>query len=401
MADAGVIADGILAIQHGRIAAVGTRAQLCPPRIDDSFDGLLTPGLINAHTHLELTDIPRPPTPGTFQDWLLTTMASLRDADPATFAAKRAAAVRAGIAQCVRFGVTFVGDISQNVSITRPILRDAPVRSISYGECLGLGPRRKRFGELLESAVDVSLASPRMKIGVSPHAPYTVEPCDYKRALLAGEEIGGFVTTHVAETPDESDFLNCHGGAFGEMYRRLGFDPGPGTPWRHGVLDKLHNTGLTKSGVLLAHMNYLTDNDIAECGRARSRIVWCPRTHAYFGHPPHPWQKLKAAGATICVGTDSCASSGDLNVMDDLRLVRQQLPDVPAEQLWAMVTTESSKAMRGTALAQMQPSGALSVGQPADFVVWPTQTGDPLAEVLDTPGLFPESTWVDGQLVSV
>jgi cytosine/adenosine deaminase-related metal-dependent hydrolase len=393
MGEAGVIEDGCVTVSDGKITAVGPYCDLKPSRINYDIPGLLTPGLINAHTHLELTNVPRPPNPANFQDWLLTTMAAAREPDVATFKQKRAAAVLEGIDQCLKFGVTFVGDISQNVDVVRPILRDAPIRSISYGECLGIGERRPRFAELLTNALDAKSAGSRMKVGVSPHAPYTVEPADYKRAVLAAETIGGFVTTHLAETPDEDRFLDQHAGPFGDMYRQLGFDPGPGVRWRGGAIARLWNLGVITSGTLLAHMNYVRDDHLTLLKSADVRVVWCPRTHGYFGHPPHPWRKLKAVGATVCVGTDSVASSGDLNLMDDLRLVRRQSPDVTAIELWKMATTDAAHALRGRALTRLNPSGRIAVGELANLVAWPTRSNDPLSEVLDTPGMLPSHVW--------
>ncbi|HEX8324831.1 MAG TPA: amidohydrolase family protein [Tepidisphaeraceae bacterium] len=393
----GVIDDGCVVVDNGRIAAVGPTRDLKPSHVDVDIDGLLTPGLTNAHTHLELTNVPRPPTPGTFQDWLLTTMASIRRPDVESFNRKRADAVREGVAQCLKFGVTFVGDITQNVDVVRPLLAASPLRAISYGECLGLGPRRERFDALMRQACDPATAAANVEIGTSPHAPYTVDADGYRRCTSGrdGERRNGW-TTHVAETPDESAFIARRGGAFADLYRALGFDPGPGDGFAGSPVQWLYRHTRGTAGGLLAHVNYCSDADIDLIAQRRGAVVWCPRTHAYFGHPPHRWRDMMAAGVTVCVGTDSCASSPDLNVMDDVRLVRRQSPDVDAATLWSLVTTAASLALRGATLDRIQPSGSLTVGEQADLVAWPTRSGDPLAEVLETPGLHPSDVWIAG-----
>ena len=395
MTPAGLIDDGCVIVDNGRIAAVGRTQDLKPPRIDVDVDGLLTPGLVNAHTHLELTNVPRPATPGTFQDWLLATMAATYDPDPAAFAATRSAATHAGIAQCVRFGVTTVGDVSQNVDVIRPVLGHGPTRSVSFGECLGLGERRQRFRKLYDRALDVSQSSALIEIGVAPHAPYTVDPLDYER-VNADRTRDVLVTTHLSETPDEDEFVWHRAGPFAEMYRRLGFDPGPATDAiPTGVLALCS----TLNRFLHVHVNYCDDECMDAIRLSGSSVVWCPRTHAYFAHPPHRWRDMRAAGITVCVGTDSCASSPDLNVMDDVRLVRQQCPDESPADLWALVTSAAADALHWPRRAD-PTRGRLRPGLVADFCVWPTGTDAPLTEVLDTRDMLPSGVWIGGTRVS-
>lgn len=396
-----VIEDGCVVVEGDRIIAVGPTADLAPGQIDEQIDGLLMPGLINAHTHLELTNVPRPEKPGAFQDWLLTTMAAVREADFEAFRMKRATAVREGIAQCLRFGVTCVGDISQNVDIVRPILRDGAIRSVSFGECLGLGPRRARFAELLARAADDATASERMQIGISPHAPYTVDVAGYQEVNQYAQR-GVLLSTHLAETPDEQAFVATRSGPFRSLYERLGFDPGPpGEGRRQRPLEMLFlDAGAAGNRWLLAHMNYCDDNDLALLSQnPQAGVVWCPRTHRYFGHPPHPWRRMRERGVVVCVGTDSCASAGDLNLVDDLRLLYAD-GERDVEAIWAMVTRDAWRAMpwgRGDAGSANDPLlGALVPGAMADLVAFPTTGGEPLREILETPGLLPAGVWICG-----
>ena len=397
MTSAGVIDDGCLKVVDDRIAAVGRTVDLDPPRVDVEIDGLLTPGLVNAHTHLELTNVPRPPTPGTFQDWLLATMAAAFDPDPVVFARRRTEAVRAGVAQCLRFGVTSVGDVTQSPALTRPVLAASPLRAISYGECLGVGSRRARFDTLLAQAIDTTTVGPRMMIGVSPHAPYTVDGDGYARSDDGRANVfEGYWATHLAETPDEAQFVANRAGPFADLYRRLGFDPGAGEACGDSIVEWVTSKVSYWAGDLLVHVNYCTDADLALIAGRDAVVAWCPRTHAYFGHSPHRWRDMLARGIPVCVATDSCASSPDLNVMDDLRLVRRQSPDVPVETLWAMVTTNANSFLDFPDVAEV---GELTWNGWADLCAWPTRTGDPLAEVLDTPGMLPRAVWIGGDPV--
>ncbi|MBC7785546.1 MAG: amidohydrolase family protein [Burkholderiales bacterium] len=373
-----VIEDGCVIVDAGRVVQVGATSVVRPGRIDEEIDGVLMPGLMNRHTHLELTNVPRPTTPpATFQDWIAWLGPAIRG-DPESFDARRGDAVRAGIAQCIRFGVTEVWDISQNVEIVRPILASAPIRSTSFGECLGIGERRGRFDVLMRQAMDESLANERMRIGVSPHAPYTVDERGYAM-VLQGTAHGGIpVMTHLAETEDEGRFLLDHSGAFGGLYASLGIDAGPAPAFSEGPIAWLRAIGGAASGIIAAHVNYASDEDINHLSAMKAHVVWCPRTHTYFGHPPHRWREMQRAGIKVSIGTDSCASSPDLNIVDDLRLVHEQSRDVPVEEIWSLC------------------AGSLEGGVPGDYVSFPTRSGEPLCEILESPGLLPDGVWVDG-----
>ena len=388
-----VIDDGCVIVEGDRVIAVGAARDLKPSRIDHDIDGLLMPGLVNAHTHLELTNVPRPQKPGTFQDWLLTTMRATRNPDPVVFRQQREAAVREGIAQCLRFGVTAVGDITSNVDIVRPILAAAPIRSISYGECLGLGPRRERFEQLLSRAVDPQHATSRMQVGVSPHAPYTVGTAGYRAAINTGLPW----TTHLAESSDEGDFVFERRGSFRTLYEAMRFDPGASDSgkgsviaWLAGILDE------QPFGVL-AHVNYCTDEDLQLLVDRNATVAYCPRTHDYFGHPPHRWREMIRRGVNVCVGTDSCASSPDLNLVDDLRLMYRQSPDVDPQALWDTVTFNAAMVAADGSWRNgiLHPSSEdrTVVG---DFCAWPTRSVDPLREILETPSMLPSALWIGG-----
>jgi hypothetical protein len=113
--------------------------------------------------------------------------------------------------------VTTVGDISQQMHLSRPILRESPLRCVSYGEVLGTMGLRWRYDELLPRAVDRSTETRRLRIGLTPHAPYTVDLPEYEQCVALSREQGLPLATHLAETPDEREFLERHSGLFREL----------------------------------------------------------------------------------------------------------------------------------------------------------------------------------------
>ena len=362
--------------------------------VHDLGSALLLPGLINAHVHLELSDVPRPPHAGALAPWLIEV---IKQSPQAADADRVARAVNAGIAQCLAFGVTTVGDITRQPGLTRPVLRNAPLRVVSFGEVQAMARRRDLLEPRLAAAIDPEHESDRLRIGVSPHAPYSIEPAGYARCLAVAKDRGLPVATHLAESPDEAAFLSDHAGPFRDLWGFLDAwdDRVPRSPG--GPVRLVHDLGLLGyPTALLAHVNYCDDADLALLAAGRASVVYCPRTHAYFGHPPHRWRDMLAAGVNVALGTDSLASAPDLNLLDDLRHLRRLAPDVPPADLWPLVTTRAARALGlGDAV------GSLTPGKRADLVAFPLpgNVPDPLAAILDDDAAAPSAVWIAGRAV--
>ena len=136
-------------------------------------------------------------------------------------------------------------------------------------------------------------------------------------------------------------------------------------------------------------MNYCDDEEIDLLAVGRASVVYCPRTHDYFGHPPHRWREMLARGINVAVGTDSCASSPDLNLVDDLRLLHRIAPEVSAQRLWEMATVRAARAIGSSA-------GTIEIGRPADLVAFEAPGDEPLREVLESQRL-PLGVWAAGE----
>jgi len=397
------IRDGAVAIEGNFIEAVGPASEIrgrFPNSVVAELPGCaLLPGLINAHTHLELTHRQRPPAPASFVDWLIEMIRLGREetADPQRQAQLIRQSVAEGIRQCLACGVTTVCDISSNCQQTRSILTNGPIRVISYGEVVGMSSRRDMLDGKLAAAKNVESESDFLTCGISPHSPYSVEVPGYEKCRLEAWRGEYPLTTHLAESPDEAEFLANGGGPLARLWENLGglddrvprFNGGPIRMARETGL--LHAWNFQVNNTLLAHVNYCDDDELLILAQGPARVVWCPRTHAYFGHPSHRWRLMREMGIRVMIGTDSAASSGNLNILDDLRLVRQQNPDLPATQLFELVTLQPSRALRLHA-------GLLDRGGQADMVAFHVSGDDPLASILDS-GESAAVVWVGGDVV--
>ena len=395
--DRPLIRDGGVVFVNDRIIDVGPADALVRAHRDafprDLGDAVLLPGLINAHVHLELSDLTRPAHAGPLASWLIGV---IKQSPQAADADRVGRAVQAGLSQCLAFGVTTVGDITRQPALTRAVLRETVLRAVSFGEVQAMAGRRGLLDARLAAAADRTPEGDRLRVGVSPHAPYSIEPHGFARCMELAATYGFPLATHLAESPDEATFLAEHTGPFRDLWRFLDAWDDRVPRFAGGPVRFAKSLGLLDTPAVLAHVNYCDDAELALLAAGRASVVYCPRTHAYFGHPPHRWRDMLAAGVNVAVGTDSLASSPDLNLVDDLRVLRQLAPEMPAEALWQLVTSRASRA-----LGMERTVGTLTPAKAADFVVFPATSAaaDPLASVLDQP-LIPSEVWIGGRRVN-
>ena len=144
-------------------------------------------------------------------------------------------------------------------------------------------------------------------------------------------------------------------------------DCGKGTPLQE-FIGRLGETSLPNW--LLAHMNELTKNDfdLLKKSARQSSVVYCPRSHAYFGHSPFEFQKLHELGFNICLGTDSLVSNQDLSLFAEARAFQKKFPNVSADEIFKMVTTNPARALR-----QENVFGKMRAGFVADLIAVPVE----------------------------
>jgi cytosine/adenosine deaminase-related metal-dependent hydrolase len=361
-------------LERGCVTIAGDRIAAVVPPGDrsadvDLGDVAVLPGLVNAHTHLDLTGMRglAPPTPD-FTGWLRQVIAHRRSRSPEQVQAD----IRAGLAESLRFGTTLVGDISGDGG-SWDVLAWAPLWSVVFRELLGLPPDR---ADRAWAAADHWLAShppwQTCRPGLSPHAPYST-----RRTLLARAALAGVPTAvHVAESAAEQELLVLRHGPFVPFLRDLGiWDPG-GLAADVGSVVRVFN-GLVPA--LFVHANYLPPDVRLP---ANGNVVYCPRTHAAFGHPPHPFRGFLPRGVRVALGTDSLASNPDLSVLAEARFLHERHPDVPSGAVLRMMTLAGAEA-----LGWQDETGSLEPGKSADLVVVPLppeEAADPHRLVLES-----------------
>jgi cytosine/adenosine deaminase-related metal-dependent hydrolase len=227
-----------------------------------------------------------------------------------------------------------------------------PLSLTVFTELLGLDPARQetlltRAGNYLEERLESGRGP---KPGLSPHAPYTVGPDLLRKAceLSAAERVP--VAMHLAESRDELELLRTHQGPLVEVLQNLGAWHPESLPLGLAPIDYLQLLA-TAHRALVIHGNYLgrDDFEFIAAHRERMSLVYCPRTHAYFGHEPYPLAGMLAAGARVAVGTDSRASNPDLSILSELRHIARHHPNISRDAILRMGTLSGAEALGSAA----------------------------------------------------
>jgi aminodeoxyfutalosine deaminase len=390
------IPGGIVSIRAGRIVAVGTRA--VEGQAIDLGDVAIVPGFVNAHTHLEFSDLACPLGRGgvVLPDWIGQVIAHRR-----ATAGGSSAPIAQGLRESAAAGTTALGEIATSDWATEqpPAGRDTgEPTTVVFRELIA--PTIDRVGDAILTAqrfLGATLSSQRFTAGLSPHAPYTVHP----RLLAALVDLATTfrvpLAMHLAESREELELLASGRGPFRDLLAAAGAweeDPGARLQSIRTYLEQLARAPRS----LVIHGNYLHAEDVrflAERAETMS-LVYCPRTHAFFEHDSYGLAQRLQSGVSMALGTDSRASNPNLDMLEEMRFVAERHPGVSPETVLRLGTLAGARA-----LGLADQMGSLEAGKRADLVVLgPIEASarDPHELLFDAHTRVVQ-TWIDGSVV--
>lgn len=392
------ILDGAVFVVGRRIHRVArwqdVRRQIREKAVDLG-EVILLPGLVNAHCHLDYTDMAgQLPPPKAFPDWI----AAITAAKTGWGYSEYARSWLNGAHQLLKFGVTTVGDIEAMPDLLPEVWHATPLRVFSFLEMTGIKARRDPKDILREAVTTIdSLHHARNRAWLSPHAPYSTLPELLHRTARLARKRRWRVSIHVAESQEEFDmFQHARGTMYDWLKRnaRNAEDCGRGSPVAH-----LARQQLLGENVLAIHVNCLARGDASLLAKNKTTVVHCPRSHHYFQHPPFQRARLASAGVNLCLGTDSLATMRktgkalpELNLFAEMRALADRDPAVAPGELLDMVTVNGARA-----LGLAGKIGQLSVGALADLIAipWTAAAPDPVRALLCHTGTVTASM-IDG-----
>jgi aminodeoxyfutalosine deaminase len=374
------IENGWVRIERGRIAAIG-RGQPSG-QFHDLGDAIILPGLVNAHTHLEFSDLDRPlPAGGGLPAWIerVVAMRRSRAAAGGDEATRLASAVASGLEQSSAAGVTAIGEIA---TAAHPMATaDGPLVRV-FRETLGLSALAMQAARSsLRRDLD-RMSAEGTSVGISPHAPYSVAESLGRQAVGEAVRRRLPVMMHLAESRDEAELLATGGGAFRTLLEQLGAWQ-PGSPPRLlPVADWITLLARAPRGVVV-HGTFLPEDQTSLSRLARHRdrlcVAVCPRTTLALAGRLPPVKAFRAAGIRVAIGTDSRASNPDLSVLAECRALVEGGGVSPSEAV-AMATQHGAWA-----LGFERRCGMLAPGRSADLAILrpSSRHSDPSEAVLD------------------
>lgn len=321
-----------------------------PARAGDgpALDGLVLPGLINAHTHVELSHVSLGPPPGSFLGWLGDLMRNPPPTD-------RGAALRAGAEELATAGTAWVGDVS-NLGDTAATLAAAGLSGVVHHELLGFDRATLTARLAQVAAFDGQRATP-FTTRPAPHALFSTHPELVRAALRAGPADLP-ASLHVGESEHEAQLLLTGDGPHAELLDRLGRDWRWWTAPGCSPLTWLDRLGVLGPRVLLVHGVRLSPEDRQLAAARGARLCVCARSNLHIGGLLPDVAAWLRVGVPVCLGTDSRASSPDLDLLGELPALAAGCPDVAPETWLALATHAGARAAGAIGFGAITPGAA-------------------------------------------
>lgn len=360
--------DGTVVVEGRRIAWVGPRADAPEGRDVELGEAILMPGLVNVHTHLELTAMRGFLEELDFADWIIRLASAKRrvlSRDDLLDAA------RLGIAEGLHAGITTYADTCDS-GVAFDAMLESGVRGIMYQEVFGPDPAQceASLAELRGKLAALrSRETALLRAGISPHAPYTVSDALFAACAALAREETLPMAVHVAEGRHESDFVERGEGIFADGQRKRGLQV---APRGRSPVALLERTGVLGVAPLLIHCVRVDDADIALMRAAGAAVAHCPASNARLGHGIAPLREMLDAGLRVGLGSDSVASNNRMDLLEEARLAAlfQGARTQRAHALSAREAIELATLGGARALGLEDRIGTLEAGKDADLAAF-------------------------------
>lgn len=368
------IAGGAVCVDGSEIAAVGGRDEIAgrfpEAAVEDFGEAAILPGFVNCHSHLEITSMrgSLDDVEHDFTAWLLK-LNAMREA---LSEEEIIAAATAGAVEGAQAGVTCFGDIGRYGRAGLEALKKVGLRGVVFQET-EFSPEDKTADAYLKKLIakfEVLRADETdlVKVGLSPHSPYTVGPQLFRLITEFAVAHDVKLTIHAAESADEDQLLKKGVGFFTEVYKKYGVE---WTSPHCSSIEYLDRLGVLGAKPLLAHCICISDSDIDLIKNSGSAIAHCPRSNAKFGHGYAPFEQFLDAGLSVGLGSDSVASNNTCDMLEESRFAALAARNRAGSKRFisAREMLEAATLGGARALGLDKVVGTIEAGKQADLAV--------------------------------
>ena len=348
-----------MGLEGKRIVALGKANQMPPASPTDLGDVAILPGLVNAHTHLEFSDLTKPIGQAGIKlhDWIGEVVRHRQR----PHAEAVATSIQRGIEASRDSGVSLVVDIATTPMPTLNLPAMVAPEVTFMAEVLGLTPERSQ-NKLACAIQHIEQQSSvgSYRAGISPHAPYSTPLTLVEQCVTLSKRHNLPLAMHIAESLEERQLIEQGDGPFADRLNAIQVFDSSIFPWGKDAMVALIRLLADAPRSLLVHGNDLRPREIELVARhPQMTVVYCPRTHAFFGHAKHPVAELLGAGIRVALGTDSLASNPDLSLWREVQWLLLNRQDLSWQSLLSMATINGADAIGRSDHGRIAP-GALA-----------------------------------------
>ena len=365
--------NGALVIKGKVIEDMGARKDVLKrhpgERVVDLGGRLVMPGLVNPHTHLDLSNLKGLVEGKDFFDWIFSLVEQRRRLGSRGLAGS----IKGSLRELLSTGTTCIGDIS-STDKALPVIVKSGIRAVSFLEVIGPGNAGadEVFARLTGRLKGLGGKPGRITAGIAPHSPYSVSPKLIKQIAKFILSNNIRVAIHISETKDESLYLSGRPSGLDRYFRHFGWR-GHKHTGEGSSLQYLKGLGIG-SGLLAVHAVNLASGDIGLLKKSGASVVHCPRSNHLLRVGRARVGEMIKRGVNVALGTDSLASNIDLDLWEEMRFA-YLVNDLPAKTIIEMATINGARA-----LGLGKVTGSLEPGKEADVIAVHTP-----AAMLDDP----------------
>lgn len=345
---------GAVAVENGAIVAVGTTDDIrdiatAGCETIDLGDAVLMPGLVNAHTHLELGWLADdPPRGGDMAAWVRELLTRVAGSSPDAVEA----GVRFGIDAMLASGTVAVADVGNGVTAAGPLAASRLCGTLFHeiyrfraSESESAMEQAAARLQTLEETVSACGDPSRWSVAPTPHGPHTTSAALLKALAGRAAAAGSRLSIHVAESPDEVSLLQDGSGSLADLFRERGNWDDDWTAPGMSPVAHLDRLGVLSNRTLAVHCVHVDHQDLSRLQTRGVTVVACPRSNAYLGVGTAPIRRILASGIPVALGTDSPASGGSLDMFAEMAALRRDHPGLRPAAVVRMATLNGARAL--------------------------------------------------------